>query len=65
MPLSFVVIEYSIHVIKSIMLVHTDPWLSQGAWWSAYRFMHFCLAYIAKDQLPGLYKMFDSPIPES
>ena len=23
-------------------LEHTDPWLSQGAWWSAYRFMHFC-----------------------
>ena len=21
---------------------HTDRWLSQGVWWSAYRFMHFC-----------------------
>ena len=21
---------------------HTDPWLSQGAWWSAYSFMYFC-----------------------
>ena len=21
---------------------HTDPWLSQGAWWSVYLFMHFC-----------------------
>ena len=20
---------------------HTDPWLYQGAWWSAYRFMPF------------------------
>ena len=23
-------------------VMHTDPWLSQGAWWSAYRFMRFC-----------------------
>ena len=22
--------------------VHTDPWPSQGAWWSDYRFMYFC-----------------------
>ena len=25
-----------------LLTPHTDPWLSQGAWWSAYRFMHFC-----------------------
>ena len=30
---------------------HTDPWLSQGAWWSAYGFMHFCWSSIPKDQL--------------
>ena len=39
---------------KTGMVQHTDPWLSQGAWWSAYRFMHFCWSSIAKDQLPGL-----------
>ena len=33
---------------------HTNPWLSQGLWWSAYRLMHFCWYYIGKDQLPGL-----------
>ena len=29
---------------------HTDTWLSQGAWWSAYRFINFCWSSIAKDQ---------------
>ena len=53
------------HVDLSWPFLHTDPWLFQGAWWSAYRFMHFCWSYIAKDQLPGLYRMFDSPVPES
>ena len=31
------------HVLLSVLALgkHTDPWLSQGVWWSAYRFMHF------------------------
>ena len=29
-------------IVEVVLGVHTDPWLSQGAWWSAYCFMHFC-----------------------
>ena len=28
--------------MPELAIRHTDPWLSQGAWWSAYRFIHFC-----------------------
>ena len=36
------------YVFKNIL--HTDPWLSQGASWSAYHFMHFCWSSISKAQ---------------
>ena len=32
----------TIHCVETRKKLHTDPWLYEGAWWSAHRFMHFC-----------------------
>ena len=45
--LVIVVMDGWITVVMNVLNVgmyvwHTDPWLSQGAWWSAYHFMYFC-----------------------
>ena len=44
---------------------HTDPWLSEGAWWSADCFMHFLFILYSQGSIVWSLKIFDSPIPES
>ena len=41
-PRSVEQVEVGVGIWVEVMVSHTDPWLSQGAWRSASCFMDFC-----------------------